>query len=215
MAQLSIRAFALPAICLVAAIAAAACGADSSALPPPKYQAALSAYAAGRQAEALAALEEVLAAEPEFTPALLMQGKLYYYGRNNEAAEKAFAAARESDSENLDAMIWLARLRSASPESRDEALQLIDAAVQRSSSSVEAWYVKGLVHRRRGEVEKAIAAYQAGANEGKRLALIHLQLAELYEQAELADQARAHLALAAALSGGDKTIQHEVSAASR
>ncbi|MBX7057215.1 MAG: tetratricopeptide repeat protein [Leptospirales bacterium] len=198
---------------VLAATALLTCsGAGREALDA-RYGQALAAYAGGDQAKSKLLLEEILKEDSDYTPALLMQAKILYYAQNMDAAEEAFRAAQRSDSRNIDAMVGLARVLALKAEGRDEALALIQDAVGRSGASVEAWYVKGLVHERRGEVDQAIAAYRAAANEGRRLSLVHLQLGQLYRRAGLQEQSEYELKLAEALSLGDPAMRRQIDAA--
>lgn len=191
----------------------ASCAKAETAELDKKYESALQAYAAGDKERSGQLLEDILKVDSNYTPALLMQAKILYYGQNMADAQEAFRTALRSDPESVDAAVGLARVLALEESGREEALQLANSAVGRSSTSVEAWYVKGLVHERRGEVDQAIAAYRTAANEGRRLALVHLQLGQLYRRAGLAPQADFEFKLAEALSLGDATMRQQIETA--
>ncbi len=194
--------------------AVAACSGDAADVQK-EYEEASAAFNARQLDAALKLTNSILEKDPNHTAARILSGKVFYYGQNLAEAETRFADAVERDETNLDARIWLARTIGLQPEKKERAIQLLQSVLAADSGNLEAWHALGQIHERHDETDRAIAAYRAAINQGKRLALIHLQLAVLYHKAQLPDQATAQLALAAALSDGDAELRAQIEAAQK
>lgn len=161
------------------------------------------------QAQKLAT--ELLAREPGFTPARILAGKIQYYNKNYEGARNFFEEAVDRDPNNSNAKVWLSRTWGLHEPARPrEALELLDETLRRDGGDIEAWYLKGLLHEKTEELDQAIASYRAAANQGRRLALVHLQLALIYHKANFPEKAAAELAISAVLSGGDPELRKTI-----
>lgn len=148
------------------------------------------------------ALKIVLEADPDSAPAHVMQGKIYFYRQNYEDAGVSFQRAANSNPDHIDAMFWQARTRMMKNEDEadEQALQMLDRIISLDSAHIEAWYAKGLLHQKRGQMDAAIAAYKSGLQNSGKIALIYLQLGSVYHKANLPGEAERYFERALALS---------------
>lgn len=206
--------FAFVPLALCLQFAVSACSSDAADVQK-EYEEASAAFNARQFDAALKLTNSILEKDPNHTAARILSGKIFYYGENLAEAETRFTDAVARDDANLDARIWLARTIGLQAGKKERAIQLLQSVLAADSGNLEAWHALGQLHERHGETDRAIAAYRAAINQGKRLALIHLQLAVLYHKAQLPDQAVAQLTLAAALSDGDPELRSQVEAAQK
>ena len=116
----------------------------------------------GRLDEALVAMDEALAAAPEYVPAHLRRGNwLLDLGRVDEAA-LAFATAARLDAQQVYATIGLARVHLKRGEP-SEALRLLEpVAAGKRPGDAYAHQLLGLAYRQAGDLERARAELAAG-----------------------------------------------------
>ena len=173
---------------------ALACGPDEVWLSEKRKQ-AQEHYQQRELDQAYAVAIEMLDRAPDDSTARILLVRIEYYRQNTEAAEKHAQALLDSNPDHYGALLWLARIWSNQEAKVADAMQLIERALRIETRSTEAWYLKGILHERQGQLADAITAYQAAAADN-RPALVHLRLAELYKRADLAAKAETHLKLA-------------------
>ncbi len=186
---------------LVAGLCAIAC--TDGATQEENYKKAIELYQRGNTGEALAEFRKVYDADDAYTNAGLMAAKILYYNKDYAGAE---AQLRRMTDDSLAAQVWLARALAAQDQN-DEALKLAELALQSDAGNIDAWMVKGELHEKSGDTAGAMAAYGAALAEGRKLAMVHLRLADLYARADLKDAAREQFRRAVDLSDGDPTIR--------
>ena len=106
----------------------------------------------------------------------------------------------------------MARVRSHKDQDLPGALAMLDAVLAVDGGNPEAWYLKGNLHERRGDLQEAMAAYRYGLESRKFLARMYLRLATIYARAELKTEARRYLEDAAVLARDDAYLRAELEA---
>ncbi len=192
------------AFMLTLLLLAAACNACSQAeeRAAQEYAKAVERFNANDLDGAQRALKIVLEADPDSAPAHVMQGKIHFYRQNYQDAAASFQRAANSNPDHIDAMFWQARTRMMKNEDEadEQALQILERVISLDSAHIEAWYAKGLLHQKRGQMDAAIAAYKSGLQNSGKIALIYLQLGSVYHKASLPSEAERYFERALALS---------------
>ena len=186
------------------------CGGEFSGEVREKYARANMKYLQKDTKAALKLFEEVVEEEPNFTNARIMAGKVHYYERRFAKAERVFQEAVDNDSCNSNALFWLSKVQSLNPARQESALENINLLLERDSGNLEAWHIKGLILEHKGKVPEAMRAYRTALLERRKLAMVHFQLAKLYQKAAMNEMALKHLDSAMALSDGDASLQREI-----
>ena len=148
----------------------------------------------------------------KFLPARIMLGKLLYYQHKLPEAGRQFESVLSREPHNIDGLLWMAKVDSRGPDrpSWERAVQRLDTLLERDSSHVEAWYLKGTVLEQQGKIPESIAAYRSATKNGEYLALAHLRLAIVYRKAGLTDQAELQLRQATVVSQDNPALLTQV-----
>lgn len=205
------RAQRIVGLCWLLGATLLACGPDPAEVTR-KYSEAQRLYAKGDRDAATGALNAVLELVPDHAGAHIMLGKLDYLAGDAKAAGEHFAAVQDAHPENVDSQLWMARVRSHKDQDLPGALAMLDAVLAVDGGNPEAWYLKGNLHERRGDLQEAMAAYRYGLESRKFLARMYLRLATIYARAELKTEARRYLEDAAVLARDDAYLRAELEA---
>jgi tetratricopeptide (TPR) repeat protein len=188
-------------LCLLLLPVLSGCADADAEVNAARYQKALEAYYKKELPVARELLNEIADSNPDFPGARVMQGKILYHDQDYEAAFEKFTSAYEADGTDLNALLGIVRCRRIQGQT-EEALQAVNDFVRRDSGNIEAWYLKGQAHESLGQIDDAIAAYEYGLSEGKKQALLHLRLEELYRNGGLTEKAARHRSHAVWFLGG-------------
>ena len=197
---------------IACAFLAQGCG-ESDVVVQSRLAQAHKLYSQRKTDQALRAYKEILADNPEQSGARVMMGKLIYYQRKFKAAEKEFAQAYESDPTNLNALFWLAKAQSLIPGKEGEALKNITRVLDKDDGRIEAWHLKGLLQEARKDLKGALASYRYAVSQGRKLALVHIQLGILYRKARLPEAAEREFRTAETLGAGDANLLKQIKVA--
>lgn len=142
-------------------------------------------------AKAKRACEEALQLDSDNAGAQVLLGKLYYYDRNYKKAESLFSEAYLADQGNVNAGFWLAKTRALKPESRKEALDLVNHLAARAQTSLDLMLLKAQLHKERQELPESVESLRAVTREQEKIATAYDRIAEFYRTAKLNDSAAA------------------------
>ena len=154
-------------------------------------------------------LDSILEKNPNFDNAYVMIGKIQYYDHEFTRAENSFSTAYELNDYNLEALFWRAKTRSIqnNEQKTRDALVDLNKVLEMNNTHIEAWYLKGLIHEKHKEINKAIHAYKNAISIGQKLSLVHLQLGMLYHKAELPTKAEPHFRSALMQNSDPKMLE--------
>jgi len=125
---------------------------DSPALAASEISAAVEAASDGRDAEALAAFERVVAADPDNHEARLWIARLHARMGDHDLAEPVYRSVLLEDPDNLDAMLGVAD----SLLRRDEPVQAIEVLEVLAANNGDVLGALGRAHRAADHAEQAI-----------------------------------------------------------
>ena len=167
----------------------------------------------GRYDEAIVACDEVLAVTPDDRQSLLSRGKARYSQRDLDGSASDFAHAAKVAEAAEDAAILASALSWQGETLRlqgryDEALGVLDRAIEVGPPSAFALGTKGQVLTRLGRRTEAAEALTAAAAADPSLAWVHTALGEVHRLEGRWDQALAELDLAS--RGGQTAYTHFV-----
>ncbi|MDZ7829203.1 MAG: tetratricopeptide repeat protein [Halofilum sp. (in: g-proteobacteria)] len=143
---------------------------------------------AGRTDEAVTALDDWLARNPDDAAVWLAAGDVQVLRGNEAAAISAYRSALEADPESATAMnniAWLLRERDP-----DEALRLAERAVELQPASAAVRDTLGMVLLARGEPEAAVESFRAGLARASDSPDLNHHLARALVAAGRQDEAR-------------------------
>ena len=187
-----------------------ACSKETSKESLKQYQQAFKVYEQKDTDRALDMLQAILKESPEFVQARIMAGRVYYFRGDFDAAEVYLERAANDDPANIDALLWLAKAQSSKPEKNDIALKTLDRLLDKDSSHLEAWFLKGLLLERKNDLNGALSAYRYAVNRARTLSLVHLRLSVIYQKAELPDMSKSELERALLISRFDPNFAKEI-----
>ncbi|MFP4432573.1 MAG: tetratricopeptide repeat protein [Spirochaetaceae bacterium] len=130
----------------------------------------------------------------------LLLGKTLFFQSGPAAAAEELAVLVEENPHHVDAAKWLARsyLELSDPE---RAQRTLTAALEVSSEDPELLILMGRSAREVGNTTRAIEYLTKATSFAFRLAAGHLELAEIYRAAGMAEEAARHAQRAEALLG--------------
>lgn len=138
--------------------------------------------------ESLASLDEVLAAEPEFVPAIQMRGDVLMAQEKVEEAIQAYGAAIKLDEDDLDLRFKRALLR-MQQQDFDASRRDVAYILRNSRKHGGANYLNGLLQFNKGEYEKAAASLAISEPLSTVFPVLHFYLASAHFMQNNLDQA--------------------------
>lgn len=178
-----------------------------------KFVRAMALYNRQETKTAFKLFEEILEEEPGNINARFMKGKVLYYHSEIEKARVEFETVLNEDESHTGARFYLAGIQSLKKETQDEALKNLDRLLARSGDHIEAWHLKGVIHEKRKELDKAIPAYRAAVFLAQKAAYSRIRLGALYARAGMKEKAESEFRGAACLGGGSREVQEEIARA--
>ena len=185
---------------IACSVLAVGCGPDSKLLEA-RLNSAQALYHKKDLDGAFQIVIDVIDQDPGNSTARMMAARIEFYRSNSKEAEKHCRAILDNNSEHYGALLWLARILSGEKGRVLEAQGLIDRALLIDTRSPEIWYLKGLLHEKKGELAEAIAAYNAGIYSSHHIGNMHLRLADLYGDAKIEKRKVYHLNWARIMGG--------------
>ena len=179
-----------------------------------QYVQARGLYGEERLEEALLLLEELRHSDPGFSASSYLLGKIHFFRAEYPAAREAWESTLAYNPHHLDTRKWLARLDLQEARA-GEAEELMLTALSDSSEDPELLVLLGKARRARGDLAGAIECYRKAQVLSERLAEASLELAELYGQFGLPEQAAEELRRAQDLLPADAALSQAVQAAAR
>jgi tetratricopeptide (TPR) repeat protein len=146
--------------------------ADDAALI--RYAKASSAYARGNYSETA----EILAAEKNFVPALVLKGKALYFCDDDPGAESAFRKALRRNASSVEASLFLARLLRDSGRN-DEAMHRAEVLIRDNPQDIRALRLASDLASAGGDSENAAAFLDKAVEASAETALVFIDRARL------------------------------------
>jgi tetratricopeptide (TPR) repeat protein len=156
----------------VALVSCAKDRADDAALLV--YAKASSAYARGDYAETA----EILAAEKNFVPSLVLKGKAFYFRGDDAGAESVFRKALRLNSSSVEASLFLARLLRDSGRD-EEAARMAEALIRDNPQDIRALRLASDLASAGGDGENAAAFLDQAVEASAETALVFIDRARL------------------------------------
>jgi len=130
----------------------------------------------------------------------LLLGKTLYFQGDTAAAAEELSLLVDENPHHVDAAKWLARsyLELSDPE---RARRTLAAALEVSSEDPELLILMGQSARELGDTTLAIEYFTKATTFAPRLAAGHIELAEIYRSAGIAEEAARHARRAESLLG--------------
>jgi putative PEP-CTERM system TPR-repeat lipoprotein len=129
-----------------------------------------------------------------------------YSERARDTAHQLLGRVLERDPHYIPALLLQARMRAADRDTAG-ALRSAQAAMRADAASLEAHYLVGLLHRRRGELREAIVAFTDVLKLNPLVASAQVQLSELNLMIGARDEARGQAQAAARQFPDDPGVQ--------
>jgi tetratricopeptide (TPR) repeat protein len=146
--------------------------ADDAALT--LYAKASSVYAKGNYAETA----EILAAEKNFVPALVLKGKALYFCGDDPGAESAFRRALRLNPSSAEASLFLTRLLRDSGRN-DEAMRRAETLIRDNPQDIRALRLASDLASAGGDSESAAAFLDRAVEAAAESALVFIDRARL------------------------------------
>ena len=164
------------------------------------YLRARTLYIQGNLSGARRLLEAPVRGRARLPAARLLLGKTLYFQGDTAAAAEELSLLVDENPHHVDATKWLARsyLELSDPE---RARRTLAAALEVSSEDPELLILMGQSARELGDTTLAIEYFTKATTFAPRLAAGHLELAEIYRAAGIAEEAARHARRAESLLG--------------
>ena len=125
-----------------------------------RFLTAVQAEEAGEKRQAMAIYEEIIVSNPEYAPAYINLGTIYFHLRQFGRAEDLYRRATQADPEYVLAFFDLGNVLDEL-ERLDESIAAYRQAVLLAPKYADAHYNLALAHERRGERRNALRHWQA------------------------------------------------------
>ncbi len=125
-----------------------------------RFLAAVQAEEAGEKRQAMAIYEEIIASFPDYAPAYINLGTIYFHLRKYARAEELYRRATMADPEYVLAFFDLGNVLDEL-DRPDESIEAYRQAVQLSPKYADAHYNLALAYERKGERRSALRHWQA------------------------------------------------------
>lgn len=180
---------------------------------PERLKEADTRYLRGDIDAALDLYREILNDHPGHARTAIMASKALYYKQEFDEAESLLNEACTADDTSVDCLLWLAKVRAVAPEKHEQAMRVLDELLERDSSHIEAWTLKGQLLEDQDRVPEAIDAYRYAVAESKKAARAHLRLSLLYKKHGMLSRSQADYRRALQLSVDDPELTERIQSA--
>ncbi len=148
--------------------------------------------------EALKEFQETARLAPNSPLATFWMGKIRFYRKERDQAEKIFKKVLVMDPQNYHAMAMLGRLYSLDRDKLDQAENYLKQALDYSPENLDAHFYLGRVYARKGERGKALREFQFLFVKERDFFVYHFELGRIMEawgdkKRALREYRRAHL----------------------
>jgi tetratricopeptide (TPR) repeat protein len=125
-----------------------------------RFTAAVQAEESGEKNKAMAIYDEIIAAEPNFAPAYINLGTIYFHMRRFGRAEELYRRATTADSGYVLAFFDLGNVLDEL-DRPDESIEAYRKAIALAPRYADAHYNLALAYERKGELRPALRHWQA------------------------------------------------------
>lgn len=145
-------------------------------------------------------LNELLGETDNWDQALILRAKIRFFTRRFEDAENDLRSLLKNDQNHPAANIWLAKIVAIDDSRIDEAIEILENVVSRNPDDLIAHYYLARCLEKKGDVNKALLAYQKAASSDYHAGKAHLQLGNLLYRNKLEQRAKGHFEMARAIA---------------
>ncbi|MFZ5447843.1 MAG: tetratricopeptide repeat protein [Thermodesulfobacteriota bacterium] len=131
--------------------------------------------------EALKEFQETARLATESPLAQFWVGKVYFFQKDREQAEKSFKRVLQLEPKNYHAMAMLGRLYSFDRDKLDQAQQYLQQALDESPDNLEAHFDMGRIYAMKGDKQRAIREMAFIFNKEREFALYHFEMGRILE----------------------------------
>ncbi|MCG6167175.1 tetratricopeptide repeat protein [Leptospira sp. FAT2] len=156
------------------------------------YQRGIALFVANQREEALKIFSELYKQDEDYKDVKLVTGKLLYYNRRFEEAEKIFQELSDDDSADYNALGWLIKAQFAGTPLKKELMENLQKFLSKDSENLEILFISARLLEETGKSDQAILAYQKIIAQTRMLAFSHRQLENIYRKAKLEKKAAYH-----------------------
>lgn len=178
-----------------------------------KYQTALALYHQKKLKHSLKLFSEIYDENPNYKELSLYVGKIYYFGGKFKEANEFLDRAIIKDSDNINNRIWHAKVKFAlanDKESNTQVIKELEEIHQTDNSNLEVLSLLAKAYLKIGNFEKSINTYKKIVSYSDEIALAHLELSKIYEQAKIETESKRHLKMAQLISQENSNLNKAV-----
>ncbi len=137
-------------------------------------------------------------------------GRVYFYRKDKEQAEKSFKKVLELDPENYHAMAWLGKLYSFDKDKLAQAQSYLQKALEESPENLEAHFDLARLYAMQGERDKALREFGFLFGKERDFFIYHFELGRMLEAWNEKDKAMEQYKRALVLSPNFKPAEEAI-----
>ena len=148
---------------------------------------------------------------PDSPVAYFWLGRVYFYRKDKEQAEKSFKKVLELAPDNYHAMAWLGKLYSLDKDKLEQAQYYLQKALEESPENLEAHFDLARIYAMRGERDKALREFGFLFGKERDFFIYHFELGRMLdawnEKDKAIDQYRRALILSPNFKPAEEAIR--------
>ncbi|WP_001037113.1 tetratricopeptide repeat protein [Leptospira interrogans] len=156
------------------------------------YQKGISLFIANKRDEALKVFKDLYKENENYKDVKFMLGKLLYYNRRFQDAEKNFQEISDKDDTDYNALGWLIKTQFAETPLKKDLTDNLEKYLSKNSENIEILFISARLLEETGKSDQAILAYQKIISQTQLIAFSHSQLKNIYSTAKLDKKAAYH-----------------------
>lgn len=149
------------------------------------YQKGISLFIANKRDEALKVFKDLYKENENYKDVKFMLGKLLYYNRRFQDAEKIFQEISDKDDTDYNALGWLIKTQFAETPLKKDLTDNLEKYLSKNSENIEILFISARLLEETGKSDQAILAYQKIISQTQLIAFSHSQLKNIYSTAKL------------------------------